>query len=66
MYVCMYVCIYVYMVRLWFGSLFVIDPLSYGSFQQQFEYKKGRGMLYPVSGMVHIKYGSIVMGKFMN
>ena len=46
------------MVRWVVGSiLHGVDPLSYFSFQPVFHdwCNKGRGMCYPVCGMVHIK-----------
>ena len=39
-----------------------MDPLSYFSFQPVL-HDKGRGMCYPVCGMVHIKAPLLLMGK---
>ena len=44
----------------------LIDPsLSYFSFQPVFHdwFNKGRGMCYPVCGMVHIKEPLLLIGK---
>ena len=43
----------------------MVDPLSYFSFQLvlQDRYNKGRGMCYPVCGMVHIKEPLLLIGK---
>ena len=43
----------------------MVDPLSYYSFQPVLHdwYNKGRGMYYPVSGMVHIKEPLLLIGK---
>ena len=54
------------MVRWVVGSiLHGVDPLSYFSFQPVFHdwCNKGRGMYYPVSGMVHIKEHLLLIGK---
>ena len=42
-----------------------VDPLSYFSFQPVLHdwYNKGRGMCYPVCGMVHIKEPLLLIGK---
>ena len=42
-----------------------VDPLSYFSFQSVLHdwCNKGRGMCYPVSGMVHIKEPLLLIGK---
>ena len=42
-----------------------IDPLSYFSIQPVLHdwYNKGRGMCYPVCGMVHIKAPLLLIGK---
>ena len=42
-----------------------VDPLSYFSFQPVLHdwCNKGRGMCYPVSGMVHIKEPLLLIGK---
>ena len=56
-------------VRLWCdGSSdwsFVVDPLSNFSFQPVFHdwCNNGRGMCYPVCGMVHIKEPLLLIGK---
>ena len=44
---------------------FVVDPLSYFSFQPVLHdwCNKGRGMCYPVYGMVHIKEPLLLIGK---
>ena len=44
---------------------FIVDPLSYFSFQPVFHdwSNKGRGMCYPVCGMVHIKEPLLLIGK---
>ena len=43
----------------------MVDPLSYFSFQPVFHNwcNKGRGMCYPVYGMVHIKELLLLIGK---
>ena len=43
----------------------MVDPLSYISFQPVFHdwCNKGRGMCYPVCGMVHIKEPLLLIGK---
>ena len=53
------------MVGLVVGSiLHEVDPLSYFSFQPVLHWcNKGRGMCYPVCGMVHIKESLLLMGK---
>ena len=54
------------MVRWVVGSfLHGVDPLSYFSFQPVLPdwYNKGRGMCYPVCGMVHIKEPLLLIGK---
>ena len=42
-----------------------VDPLSYFSFQPVLHNRcnKGRGMCYPVSGMMHIKEPLLLIGK---
>ena len=44
---------------------FIVDPLSYFSFQSVLHdwCNKGRGMHYPVCGMVHIKEPLLLIGK---
>ena len=39
----------------------MVDPLSYLSFQPVLH--KGRGLCYPVCGMVHIKEPLVLVGK---
>ena len=54
------------MVRWDVGSiLHGVDPLSYISFQQVLHdwCNKGRGMCYPVCGIVHIKEPLLLFGK---
>ena len=54
------------MVRWVIGSiLHGVDALSYFSFQPVLHdwYNKGRGMCYPVRGMVHIKEPLLLIGK---
>ena len=54
------------MVRWVVGSiLHGVDPLSYFSFQPVLHNwcNKGRGMCYPVCGMVHIKEPLLLIGK---
>ena len=54
------------MVRWVVGSiLHGVDPLSYFSFQPVLHdwCNKGRGMYYPVYGMVHIKEALLLIGK---
>ena len=54
------------MVRWVVGSiLHGVDPLSYFSFQPVLHDRcnKGRGMCYPVCGMVHIKEPLLLIGK---
>ena len=54
------------MVRWVVGSiLHRVDPLSYFSFQPVLHdwCNKGRGMCYPVCGMVHIKEPLLLIGK---
>ena len=54
------------MVRWVVGSiLHGVDPLSYFSFQPVFHnwFNKGRGMCYPVCGMVHIKEPLLLINK---
>ena len=54
------------MVRWVVGSiLHGVDPLSYFSFQPVLHdwSNKGRGMYYPVCGMVHIKEPLLLIGK---
>ena len=54
------------MVRWVVGSiLHGVDPLSYFSFLPVLHdwYNKGRGMYYPVCGMVHIKEPLLLIGK---
>ena len=54
------------MVRWVVGSiLHGLDPLSYFSFQPVLHdwCNKGRGMYYPVCGMVHIKEPLLLIGK---
>ena len=45
--------------------LYVVDPLSYFSFQPVLHdwCNKGRGMCYPVCGMMHIKEPLLLIGK---
>ena len=42
-----------------------VDPLSYFSFKLELHdwYNKGRGMCYPVCGMVHIKEPLLLIRK---
>ena len=44
---------------------FIVDPLSYFSFQPVLHdwCNKGRGMCYPVCGMMHIKEPLLLIGK---
>ena len=44
---------------------FLVNPLRYFSFQPVLHdsYNKGRGMYYPVCGMVHIKEPLLIIGK---
>ena len=54
------------MVQWVVGSIFHgVDPLSYFSFQPVLHdwCNKGRGMYYPVYGMVHIKEPLLLIGK---
>ena len=54
------------MVRWVVGSiLHMVDPLSYFSFQPELHdwCNKGRGMCYPVCGMMHIKEPLLLIGK---
>ena len=54
------------MVRWVVGSiLHGVDPLSYFSFQPVLRdwCNKGRGMCYPVRGMMHIKEPLLLIGK---
>ena len=54
------------MVRWVVGSiLHGVDPLSYFSFQLVVHdwRNKGRGMYYPVCGMMHIKESLLLIGK---
>ena len=54
------------MVQWVVGSiLHEVDPLSYFSFQPVLHdwCNKGRGMCYPVCGMVHIKEPLLLIGK---
>ena len=54
------------MVRRVVGSIFHgVDPLSYFSFQPVLHdwCNKGRGMCYPVCGMVHIKEPLLLIAK---
>ena len=54
------------MVQWVLGSiLHGVDPLSYFSFQPVLHdpCNKGRGMYYPVCGMVHIKEPLLLIGK---
>ena len=54
------------MVRCVVGSiLHGVDPLSYFSFQAVLYdwFNKGRGMYYPVCGMMHIKEPLLLIGK---
>ena len=54
------------MVRWVVGSiLHGVDPFSYFSFQPVLHYwcNKGRGMCYPVCGMVHIKEPLLLIDK---
>ena len=60
-----------YIVHIWHISmvrwviLHGVDPLSYLSFQPVLHdwCNKGRGMCYPVCGMVHIKEPLLLIGK---
>ena len=47
------------------GRSFMVDPLSYFSFQPVLHdwCNKGRGMCYPVCGMMHIKEPLLLIGK---
>ena len=54
------------MVQWVVGSiLYGVDPLSYFSFQPVLHNwcNKGRGMCYPVSGMMHIKEPLLLIGR---
>ena len=54
------------MVRWVVGSIFHgVDPFSYFSFEPVLHdwCNKGRGMYYPVCGMVHIKEPLLLIGK---
>ena len=53
------------MVRWVVGSIHGVDPLSYFSFQPVLHNwcNKGRGMCYPVCGMVHIKEPLLLIDK---
>ena len=53
------------MVRGSSGRSFMVDPLSYFSFQPELHdwCNKGRGMCYPVCGMMHIKEPLLLIGK---
>ena len=44
---------------------FMVDPLNYFSFQPVLSdwCNKGRGMCYPICGMVHIKEPLLLIGK---
>ena len=44
---------------------FMVNPLSYFSFQSVLHdwCNKGRGMYYPVCGMMYIKYSLLLIGK---
>ena len=51
--------------RSWDRS-FMVDPLNYFSLKSVLHdlcNNKGRGMCYPVCGMVHIKYPLLLIGK---
>ena len=72
MYMCVYVCMYIYLYNgksvVCDGSLgrpFMVDPLSYFSFHPLFHdwYNKGRGVCYPVCGMVHMKEPLLLIEK---
>ena len=57
------------MMRWVVGSiLHGVDPLSYFSFQPVLHNwcNKGRGMCYPVSGMVHIKVAYVAAAGFLS
>ena len=60
------VTMHIYMVR-WVVGLILhgMDPLSYFSFQPVLHdwRNKGRGMRYPVCGMMHIKEPLLLIGK---
>ena len=47
------------------GRSFMVDPLSYFSFQPVLHdwCNKGRSMCYPICGMVHIKESLLLIGK---
>ena len=53
------------MVRWVVGSILHVDPLSYFSFQPVLHdwCNNGRGMCYPLSGMVHIKEPLLLIDK---
>ena len=75
MYVCIYVCMYVCMYMSMYVCMYIcmyrnqilhgVDPLSYFSFQPVLHdwCNKGRGMCYPVCGMVHIKDPLVLIDK---
>ena len=52
-------------LRLRGSILHGVDPLSYFSFQPVLHdwFNKGRGMYYPVCGMMHIKEPLLLIGK---
>ena len=52
-------------VAQWKDRSFMVDPLSYFTFQPVLHdwCNKGRGMCYPVCGMVHIKEPLLLIGK---
>ena len=56
-YYCLYFELYIYM-----GAHKSLNPLSYFSFQPVL-HDKGRGMCYPVCGMVHIKEPLLLIDK---
>ena len=65
-----YIQVGLYMVHIsildhWSVTLHGVDPLSYFSFQPVLHdwCNKGRGMYYPVYGMVHIKEPLLLIGK---
>ena len=66
MYVCMYmcVCIYIYIILYNYNrvSLMHVPHLSFQPVLHDW-CNKGRGMCYPVCGMVHIKEPLLLIGK---
>ena len=59
----MYGCVYLYMSLS--DRFFMVDPLSYFSFQPVLHdwLNRGRGMCYTVCGMMHIKKTLLLIGK---